>query len=96
MRSTQQINKQKMEEWCYTSNSSNLSPKEQCCTNTNSNLNLVTNQTLIDNNTNHIDYFPLWNKEVDWRAGAKLTKPLYDEFSNIFSGKGCFEGTFSL
>ena len=65
--------------------------EEQCCTN-----NSNTNPVVTDNNST-LDYFlPGLNKGGDRRAGAKIIKQMREKLPNLFSGTGCFKGTFSL
>ena len=35
------------------------------------------------------------NRAADWKASNIFTKEIHNEFSNAFSGIGCFEVTFS-
>ena len=35
-------------------------------------------------------------EEANREESAKLTKAIHNEFKDLFSGIGCFEGTFSL
>ena len=44
-----------------------------------------------------LDYF--WssiNRAADKRVSQVLMQKIHNEFSNVFSGVGCFEGTFRL
>ena len=93
---TQDINKLKMEDLCYTNYRSSSNRKEQCYTETNLYLNPITNQVAIDNNNSQIDYFlPDPNKEADRRTSVKITKQMHYKFADAISGIRCFEGKVS-
>ena len=70
------------------------------CTNTNVYLQSPNNINRSDNNTNTITlrnrFLSSPNMEIDKRKSAELTQKIYNVFDNIFTGIGCFEGTFSL
>ena len=68
--------------------------KEKCYTNQISNLNLTVN----DNKSYILDFFLQGpNRKVDKGASVKITKIINSKFTNaFFSGKGCFEGIFTL
>ena len=66
----------------------------QCTTNNNSYSNL--NPTVSSNSNCSITYFLTGpNREADRRASTKIIKLMYNEFPDVFSGKGCFKGAFS-
>ena len=53
--------------------------------------------TVNDNNNNSIKYFlPGLNSDSDKKASDEITQWLQRKFKDIFSGIGCFNGTFSL
>ena len=79
----------------------------ECCiqglsTETNANVhgNLNFNNRLDNTpllNKNEIEYFlPGPSKESDNKANTEITKQLQKEFQAVFTGIGCFDGTFSL
>ena len=50
-----------------------------------------------ENNTNMPNYFRSnTNKAADKGTSKVLTNKIHNELSNVFSGIGCFEGTFGL
>ena len=62
-------------------------------TNKNSKINLHYKNKIKQN----IDYFIAgWYKEANMAASVKATQELYNKYSDIFTGIGCFKGTFSL
>ena len=52
---------------------------------------------VIENENSKINYFlPGPNQDNDKRASAEITLQLQRDFKDIFTGIGCFDGTFSL
>ena len=48
-------------------------------------------------NNNEIEYFlPGPSKESDKKASNEITNQLQKEFEDLFTGIGCFDGTFPL
>ena len=46
---------------------------------------------------NKVEYFPPGPNNADYkRVSVNITRQIQKEFKDIFMGKGCFEGTFSL
>ena len=48
------------------------------------------------NNVNILDYFRLNANNVADEASRSIIQKMYSKFSNVFTGIGCFEGTFKL
>ena len=49
------------------------------------------------NNVNMLDYFRSGaNIEADKEASRLIIQKIHSEFSNVFTGIGCFESTFKL
>ena len=52
---------------------------------------------ITNNCTNMPDYFrPSANREADKEASRILTQKIHNDFSDVFTGIGCFDGTFKL
>ena len=52
---------------------------------------------VIDKDLNTINYFlPGSNQDNNKRVSAKITQQLQRDFKDVFTGIGCFNGTFSL
>ena len=71
-------------------------PNKETNTNnhSNSNFNNRADNTPLSNN-NEIKYFlPGPSKEGNKKASTEITKQLQKEFEDVFTGIGCFYGTF--
>ena len=44
----------------------------------------------------HVRFFSSTNRVTDKRASEVLTNKIHNEFSDVFSGIGCIEGSFTL
>ena len=52
---------------------------------------------VIDKEPNIINYYLLGpNQDNDRRVSAEITQQLQRDFKDVFTGIGCFDGTFSL
>ena len=51
------------------------------------------NEPITKETNNEMEYF---HKGPNKRASANMTKQIQKEFKDVFTGIGCFEGTFSL
>ena len=72
---------------------------EKCYANTDSILKFDDKDkpTVIDKAPNAINYFlPSSNQDNDKRARAEITQQLQQDFKNVFTGIGCFDGMFLL
>ena len=56
---------------------------------------MTNNEPVTKETNNETEYFLTGpNKENDKRASAKITKQIQKKFKEVFTGIGCFEGTF--
>ena len=57
----------------------------------------ISNAGTANNCTNMTDYFtPSTNREADKEASRTMTMKIHNDFSDIFTGICCFEGTLKL
>ena len=71
-------------------------PSRETITNNGGNLNNRHYNAPLSNN-NEIKYFLLGpSKDSDKKASTEIRKQLHKEFEDVFTGIGCFDGTFSL
>ena len=66
-------------------------------TGTTSNFNNKDKPMADDNKPYKLNYFPPGpNQDNDKEASAEITQQLQRDFKDVFTGIGCFDGTFSL
>ena len=89
--STEQISRKQTDGWhCInmTCNKMQITGEQrQCYAYTDSNANASRNSMVTFNNNSKINYYLLGpNKEANKRVSAKITKQLWSEFKDIFTG----------
>ena len=84
---------------CKTDTSQEIDGTEKCFINKD-NISEFENEDkpiVTDNDTNSIKYFLTGpNSDNNKRVSAEITQQIQREFKDVFSGIGCFNGTFSL